>query len=45
MIGPEGRKRAGIPEGLVRVSAGIENVDDLWTDLQQALTRAAVVGA
>ncbi len=45
MIGPEGRKRAGIPEGLVRISAGIENVDDLWADLQQALTRAAVVGA
>jgi len=42
MIGPEGRKRAGIPEGLVRVSAGIESVDDLWADLQQALTKAAV---
>jgi cystathionine beta-lyase/cystathionine gamma-synthase len=45
VIGVEGRKRAGIPEGLVRVSAGIENVDDLWADLQQALARAAVVGA
>jgi len=42
MIGPEGRKRAGIPEGLVRVSAGIENVDDLWADLDQALAKAAV---
>jgi cystathionine beta-lyase/cystathionine gamma-synthase len=37
MIGPEGRKRAGIPEGLVRVSAGVESVDDLWADLEQAL--------
>ena len=45
MIGPEGRKRAGIPEGLVRVSAGIESVNDLWADLQQALARAAVVRA
>ena len=45
MIGPEGRKRAGIPEGLVRVSAGIETADDLWADLEQALAKAAVVGA
>jgi cystathionine beta-lyase/cystathionine gamma-synthase len=42
MIGPEGRKRAGIPEGLVRVSAGIESVDDLWADLEQALAKAVV---
>jgi len=42
MIGPEGRKRAGIPEGLVRVSAGIEAVDDLWADLEQALAKGAV---
>jgi cystathionine beta-lyase/cystathionine gamma-synthase len=42
MIGLEGRKRAGIPEGLVRVSAGIESVDDLWADLEQALAKAAV---
>lgn len=42
MIGPEGRARAGIPEGLVRVSAGIESVEDLWADLQQALAVAAV---
>src|SRR5262245_20702713 len=42
MIGPEGRKRAGIPEGLVRISAGIESVDDLWADLSQALAKASV---
>jgi len=42
MLGVEGRKRAGIPEGLVRISAGIESVDDLWADLQQALAKAAV---
>ena len=42
MIGAEGRKRAGIPEGLVRLSAGIEGVDDLWADLDQALAKASV---
>ena len=45
MIGPEGRKRAGIPEGLVRISAGIESIEDLWADLEQALAVAAVVRA
>ncbi len=28
---------ATIPEGLVRLSVGIEDVDDLWADLRQAL--------
>ena len=32
------RAAAGIPEGLVRYSTGIEDVDDLIADLQQALT-------
>jgi cystathionine gamma-synthase len=31
------RAAAGIPEGLVRYSTGIEDVDDLIADLQQAL--------
>jgi cystathionine gamma-synthase len=29
----------GVPEGLVRMSVGIEDVDDLWADLLQALDR------
>ncbi|MDR1188301.1 MAG: PLP-dependent transferase, partial [Bifidobacteriaceae bacterium] len=29
-----------VPENLVRLSVGIENVDDLWDDLSQALSRA-----
>ncbi len=29
-----------IPEGLVRLSVGIEDVDDLWSDLEQALAAA-----
>ena len=33
----EERERMGIPEGLVRYSTGIESVDDLIADLDQAL--------
>jgi cystathionine gamma-synthase len=33
----EERAAAGIPEGLVRYSTGIENVEDLIADLDQAL--------
>ncbi len=43
-LGEEGRRRAGIPEGLVRLSVGIEDVADLWADLEQALARAVAVG-
>ncbi len=32
----EERKAMGIPEGLVRVSAGIEDIEDLIADLEQA---------
>ncbi|MBU8907341.1 cystathionine gamma-synthase family protein [Desertibacillus haloalkaliphilus] len=35
---PEERAALGIPEGLVRYSAGIEDVDDLIADLEQALS-------
>jgi cystathionine gamma-synthase len=28
---------AGVPDGLLRLSVGIEHVDDLWADLAQAL--------
>jgi len=31
---------ATIPDGLVRLSVGIEDVEDLWADLQQALDRS-----
>jgi cystathionine gamma-synthase len=34
---PEERAALGIPEGLVRYSAGIESVDDLIDDLDHAL--------
>lgn len=31
---------AGVPEDLVRISVGIEDVDDIWWDIDQALTAA-----
>lgn len=30
-----------VPEGLIRMSVGLEHPDDLWSDLAQALDRAA----
>ena len=35
------REQLGIGDGLVRLSVGIEAVDDLQADLQQALHAAA----
>jgi cystathionine beta-lyase/cystathionine gamma-synthase len=36
-IGAEARAKLGITDGLVRISVGIEDTDDLLTDLDQAL--------
>ncbi|MGH9505192.1 MAG: trans-sulfuration enzyme family protein [Terriglobales bacterium] len=36
-LGKEGRRRIGITDGLVRISVGIENVEDIMDDLDQAL--------
>ena len=36
-LSPEERAAAGIPEALIRYSAGIEDAEDLIADLQQAL--------
>ncbi len=44
-LGPEGRAKAGIAEGLVRVSVGIEDVEDLWGDLAQAIAAGSAVHA
>ncbi len=38
MISAEQRARMGVTDQLVRLSVGIENADDLITDLEQALT-------
>ncbi len=37
-IGKEDRIAAGIGEGLVRLSVGIENAEDIIADLEQALS-------
>jgi cystathionine beta-lyase/cystathionine gamma-synthase len=36
-IGEEGRRKIGITDGMVRISVGIEDVDDILADLDQAL--------
>jgi cystathionine gamma-lyase/cystathionine beta-lyase/cystathionine gamma-lyase/homocysteine desulfhydrase len=36
-IGAQGRKAIGITDGMVRLSVGIEEVEDLIADLEQAL--------
>ncbi|HRN62035.1 MAG TPA: O-succinylhomoserine (thiol)-lyase [Luteimonas sp.] len=40
---PEARAAAGIPDGLLRLSVGIEALDDLQADLDAALARAQAV--
>jgi cystathionine gamma-synthase/methionine-gamma-lyase len=40
-VPPEERARIGISDGLVRLSVGIEEVDDIIADLDRALTAAA----
>ena len=42
-VPPETRRRLGIDDGLVRVSAGIESGDDLVADLDRGLAAAARV--
>ena len=36
-IGEKGRKAIGLTDGMVRISVGIEDVEDLIADLEQAL--------
>ncbi|KHK98870.1 hypothetical protein LK09_08390 [Microbacterium mangrovi] len=42
-LSPEQQLTAGVTPGLVRLSVGIENVEDLKADLQQALSAARAV--
>jgi O-acetylhomoserine/O-acetylserine sulfhydrylase-like pyridoxal-dependent enzyme len=36
-LGAKGRKAIGISDGMVRISVGIEEVDDILDDLEGAL--------
>ena len=40
-LSPEEQIRAGADPDLVRLSAGLEHVDDLWEDMEQALAKAS----
>jgi methionine-gamma-lyase len=40
-MAPEDRAKMGISDGLVRLSVGIENAEDIITDLEQALAAGA----
>ncbi|MCA9595381.1 MAG: cystathionine gamma-synthase [Myxococcales bacterium] len=41
-IPPEAREALGISDGFVRLSVGLEDVEDLWQDLDQALAKARI---
>jgi len=36
-VEPEARRKLGITDGLIRLSVGVEHVDDLIADLEQAM--------
>ena len=38
-VPPEVRREMGISDGLIRLSVGIENLDDLLADLDQSLAK------
>lgn len=38
-VPPEERLKAGITDGLVRLSVGVEDVEDIIADLEQALKK------
>jgi cystathionine beta-lyase/cystathionine gamma-synthase len=39
-VPPEMRRKTGLADGLIRVSVGVEDAEDLWTDLKQAIEKA-----
>lgn len=41
-MGAEGREAMGISEGMLRINVGLEDVDDLIEDLDQALAKAGL---
>jgi methionine-gamma-lyase len=44
-MGREARLAAGITDGLVRISVGIEDLADILADLEQALERVEKVAS
>lgn len=45
MLSAEAQRACGITPGLLRLSVGIEQVEDLWADLDQALNHCHGVGS
>lgn len=39
-VSPEERAKSGVSDGLLRLALGLENADELWSDLAQALEAA-----
>jgi O-acetylhomoserine (thiol)-lyase len=39
-LGPEELSKAGVSEDMVRISVGIEHIDDIIADVEQALAKA-----
>ena len=40
-VPPEMRRKTGLEDGLIRLSVGVEDVEDLWSDLRQAVEGGA----
>ena len=40
VVPPEARLASGVTDGLLRISVGLEDVEDLWSDLAAALDHA-----
>ena len=36
-LSPQERAEVGITDGIVRLSIGLENINDIWQDVEQAL--------
>ena len=45
VVSPEDRESCGISENLLRISVGLEDVEDLWDDLAGALTRVSAASS
>jgi len=43
LVDPECKRHCGISEGLLRLSVGLESVDDLWADLERGLEAASAL--
>jgi cystathionine gamma-synthase/O-succinylhomoserine sulfhydrylase len=41
-VGPEGRAEMGVEEGMLRINVGLEDIEDLIEDMDQALKKAGL---